>query len=159
MTALTAPLIRTADQAEPRWFYGGGLHRWLVREDEAGGNFLLFEDTVEAGKRTPLHVHPEAEETFYVLAGSIVLHVEGTDHVLGAGGVAVVPRAVPHAFMAQSEGARLLCLHTPGGGEEFYRTTSEPVVEGEPTPPVDFHRIEQAARSTGSMRIVGPPPF
>jgi quercetin dioxygenase-like cupin family protein len=156
---MTTPLVRNADEAERRWFYGGGLHSWLVREGEVGGGFLLFEDTVEAGKRTPLHTHPEADETFYLLAGSILLHVDGTERELRPGGVAVIPREVPHAFMAQAEGARMLCLHTPGGGEDFYRTASEPAVPGEPGVPVDFDRIRQAAVSTGSMTIVGPPPF
>jgi quercetin dioxygenase-like cupin family protein len=155
----TAPIVRNADEAERRWFYGGGLHSWLVREHEVGDGFLLFEDTVEPGKRTPLHTHPEADETFYVLAGSIVLHVDGTDRELLTGGVAVIPRGVPHAFMAQADGARLLCLHTPGGGEEFYRSASEPAVTGEPASPVDFDRIRAAAVATGTMRIVGPPPF
>ncbi len=156
---LTTPLVRNAEDAERRWFYGGGLHSWLVRESEAGDGFLLFEDTVEPGKRTPLHVHPEAEETFYLLAGSILLHVDGHAHDLRTGGVAVVPREVPHAFMAGSDGARMLCLHTPGGGEDFYRTASEPASPGEPALPLDLDRIRKAAEATGSMRIVGPPPF
>ena len=53
----------------------------------------------------------------------------------------------------------MLCLHTPGGGEDFYRTASEPAVPGEPAVAVDFDRIRQAATWTGSMTIVGPPPF
>ena len=155
----SAPLVRNADEAENRWFYGGGLHSWLVREHEVGDGFLLFEDTVEPGKRTPLHTHPGADETFYLLAGSILLHVDGGRARGPAGGVAVIPRGIPHAFMAQADGARMLCLHTPGGGEAFYRTASEPVVAGEPALPVDLDRIRQAAESTGTMRIVGPPPF
>ncbi len=156
---LTTPLVRNAEDAERRWFYGGGLHSWLVRESEAGDGFLLFEDSVDPRKRTPLHVHPEAEETFYLLAGSILLHVEGHEHDLRTGGVAVVPREVPHAFLAGSDGARMLCLHTPGGGEDFYRTASEPASPGEPALPLDLDRIRKAAEATGSMRIVGPPPF
>ncbi len=156
---MTTPLIRNADDAERRWFYGGGLHTWLVRRHEVDGAFLLFEDDVEPGKSTPLHTHPDAEETFYLLAGSMLLHVDGTETEVRAGGVAVVPRSVPHAFLAGSEGARMLCLHTPGGGEDFYLTASEPVRAGEPAPAVDFARIAQAAKATGTMRVVGPPPF
>jgi quercetin dioxygenase-like cupin family protein len=159
LTTMTTPLIRAAEDAERRWFYGGGLHSWLVRQADVGGSFLIFEDTVEPGKRTPLHVHPGAEETFYLLAGSILLHVDGQEEELRTGGVAVIPRDLPHAFMAQQDGARMLCLHTPGGGEEFYRTASEPAVPGAPALPVDFERVQRAAMTTGSMRVVGPPPF
>ncbi len=155
----TTPLVRNAEEAERRWFYGGGLHSWLVREREVDGGFLLFEDVVEPGKRTPLHTHPGADETFYLLEGSMLLHVDGSEQELRAGGVAMIPREVPHAFMAQSDGARMLCLHTPGGGEGFYRTASEPAVEGEAPLAVDFDRIREAAASTGTMKIVGPPPF
>ena len=158
MSTTTAPLVRNADEAERRWFYGGGLHSWLVREAEVGDGFLLFEDTVESGKRTPLHTHP-ADATFYVLEGSMLLHIDGAEHELRAGGVAVIPRGVPHAFLAQADGARMLCLHTPGGGEDFYRRASEPAVPGEPAVAVDFDRIREAAASTGTMTIVGPPPF
>lgn len=155
----TTPLIRNADEAERRWFAGGGLHTWLVRQDDVNGSFLLFEDEVEPGKPTPLHTHPEAEETFYLLAGSILLHVDGTETELRAGGVAVIPRNVPHAFLAGSDGARMLCLHTPGNGEDFYRMASDPVREGEPAAPVDFDRIRESAIASGTMRLVGPPPF
>ena len=155
----TRPLIRNTEDAERRWFYGGGLHTWLVREVEAEDGFLLFEDAVDPGKSTPLHTHPGADETFYVLAGSMVLHVGGSEQELRTGGVAMIPRGVPHAFMAGGDGARMLCLHTPGGGEEFYRSASEPAGDGEQPVPVDFDRIRQAAVATGTMSIVGPPPF
>lgn len=112
--AVKTHLIRNAHEAERRWFYGGGLHTWLVRQKEVDGDFLLFEDEVEPGKCTPLHTHPQAEETFYLLAGSMLLHVDGTEAELRAGGVAVIPREMPHAFLAGSDGARMLCLHTPG---------------------------------------------
>jgi quercetin dioxygenase-like cupin family protein len=159
MTTMTEALVRNVEDAEQRWFAGGGLHRWLVRERDVDGGFLMFEDTVDPGKCTPLHTHPGAEETFYLLEGTMVLHLDGVQHELRAGGVAVVPREVPHAFLAGPQGARMLCLHTPGGGEEFYRRASEPVVEGAPPLPLDLDRIRESAVATGTMRIVGPPPF
>lgn len=158
-TTVKTPLVRNAHDAERRWFYGGGLHTWLVRQDEVDAGFLLFEDDVEPGKSTPLHVHPHAEETFYLLSGSMLLHLDGTESELRPGGVAVIPRHVPHAFLAGPHGARMLCLHTPGGGEEFYRTASEPARANEPPPQTDVERVREAAMATGTMRVVGPPPF
>jgi quercetin dioxygenase-like cupin family protein len=159
MPTTNSPLVRNAEEAEQRWFYGGGLHTWLVRESEVADDFLLFEATVDPGKTTPLHIHAGSDETFYLLDGSMLLHIDGVEHELRTGGVAVVPRGVPHAFLAQAAGARMLCRHTPGGGEEFYWTASEPVVPGEPAAAVDFNRIRQAGEATGSMTVVGPPPF
>jgi quercetin dioxygenase-like cupin family protein len=151
-------LVRNTEDGEHRWFYGGGRHTWLVHEGETDCEFLMFEAEVEHGKSTPLHTHP-AEETFYMLEGTIALYVDGEERELRQGGVAVVPRGVPHAFIVRSAGARILSLHTPGGGEDFYQRASEPAVEGQPPPPVDFARIGQAAQETGSMTVVGPPPF
>ncbi len=71
----------------------------------------------------------------------------------------VAPRGVPHAFMVVSETARLLCLHTPGCTEEFYRDASEPVAPDGQAGPVDFDRIRASGERNGGIEILGPPPF
>jgi quercetin dioxygenase-like cupin family protein len=154
-----AATVRESGEGERRWFCGGGLHTWKATEDETGGAFLMFEDHLDAGKVTPLHRHPAADETFFMLEGEIVLHIDGEARKLGAGGIAIVPRGIPHAFMVTSEQARMLCLHTPGGGEAFYRLASEPALEGDSAPPDDFNRVRAAAAQTGAIEILGPPPF
>lgn len=157
---MPSTVVRNVQDHERRWFYGGGQHTWLAHDRETDAGFMLFEDAVEAGKRTPLHIHPESDETFYVLEGSISLHVDGEQHELSTGGVAFVPRGVPHAFLVSSPGgARMLCLHTPGGGEAFYRNASVPAVDGEAPVPVDFDRVQASAIESGTMRVMGPPPF
>jgi quercetin dioxygenase-like cupin family protein len=150
--------VRAQDTGERRWFCGGGVHTWLATEDETGGAYLLFEDALDAGKVTPLHQHPEADETFYMLEGEVLLHIAGDARSLAAGGIAIIPRGVPHAFMVTSPTARMLCLQTPGGGEAFYRRASEPAGDGEPPAP-DFARVREAAAATGAIEILGPPPF
>ena len=150
--------VRPHGTGERRWFCGGGVHTWLARADETGGAYLLFEDALDAGKVTPLHRHPEADETFYMLEGEVRLHVDGVETLLGAGGIAIVPRDVPHAFLVTTPTARMLCLQTPGGGEAFYLQASEPAGAGEPPVP-DFGRVRAAAAATGAIEILGPPPF
>lgn len=157
MTTLAAT-VRESGEGEQRWFCGGGLHTWKATAQETGGAFLMFEDRLEAGKLTPLHRHPDADETFYLLEGEILLDIDGAQRKLGAGGIAVLPRGVPHAFLVTSD-ARMLCLQTPGDGEEFYRHASEPALPGGPPVPVDFDRVRAAAEATGAIEILGPPPF
>jgi quercetin dioxygenase-like cupin family protein len=154
-----AATVRENGDGEQRWFCGGGLHTWKATEEETGGAFLIFEDSLDAGKVTPLHRHPDADETFYMLEGEIVLHVDGAECQLGAGGIAVIPRGIPHAFKVTSAHARMLCLQTPGGGGVFYRLASEPALHGEPPAPIDFDRVQAAATRTGAIEILGPPPF
>lgn len=151
--------IRGSAEGERRWFCGGGLHTWKATADETGGAFLIFEDQLDEGKVTPLHRHPDADETFLMIEGEIVLYLDGETRELRAGGIAVIPRGVPHAFLVASAQARMWCLQTPGSGEQFYRMASEPAVDGAPPTPVDFGRVGAAAAHTGAIEILGPPPF
>lgn len=82
---LIGPLLRNAEEAEQRWFYGGGVHTWLATAEVTGGAFLLFHDVMEKGKRTPLHTHPDSEETMYVLDGEILLHMDGVERRVSSG--------------------------------------------------------------------------
>ena len=154
-----AATVRGSGESEQRWFYGGGLITWLATPEETGGEFFLTEFTGEKGKVTPLHIHPAAHETFYILDGEILLDIDGVKQALSTGGVAVVPRGVPHAFMVTSPTVRSLTIQTPGTDEAFYRMASEPAPPGSSPVPVDFDRIRDAALRTGAIEIVGPPPF
>ena len=137
------------------------MHLWKATAEETEGAFILFEDRMQKGKTTPLHTHPHEEETFIVLEGEVLVHVEGTEHSVGPGGVAVVPRGTRHAFLVTSEMARILALQTPGSGEAFYRDASEPSTdETDAERPADFDRLRAAAeRNPGCIEILGPPPF
>ncbi len=120
------PITRADGEGDKRSFLGGGLHTWKLMAEETNGAFFLFEDTMARGKTTPLHRHPEADETIYVLEGDLVVNVDGEESRIGPGGVSFVPRGVPHALLVVSDGARLLTLQTPGTGQAFYRGASEP---------------------------------
>ncbi|MGI8791810.1 MAG: cupin domain-containing protein, partial [Acidimicrobiales bacterium] len=114
MTGVAGSIVRGQAEGERRWFYGGGVHVWKATAEETGGAFLLFEDRMTQGKVTPLHTHPDSDESMFVLEGEILMHIDGTDHRVGPGGLAVAGRGIPHAFMVTSPEVRLLCLHTPG---------------------------------------------
>jgi quercetin dioxygenase-like cupin family protein len=156
--AVLETTVRAYGAGERRWFCGGGVHTWLATGEETDGAYLLFEDALDAGKVTPLHQHPDADETFYMLEGEVRLHIAGHEQTLATGGIAIIPRRVPHAFMVTTPTARMLCLQTPGGGESFYRHASDPAGVGEPPVP-DFDRVRSAAAETGAIEILGAPPF
>ena len=166
MTPTTTPsaIVRGSEEGERRRFYGGGLHVWKATAEETDGAFFLFEDRLQHGKVTPLHIHPQSDETMIVLQGEILMHMDGAEHVVGAGGVAVAPRGVPHAFKVTGpDGTRLLCLHTPGCCQAFYWDASEAVSADEDASEesgrMDFARVQESAQKNGGMEIVGPPPF
>jgi quercetin dioxygenase-like cupin family protein len=153
------PLVRAAADGERRWFAGGGVHTWKVRAEETDGAFLLFQDEMTQGKMTPLHTHPDADETMYVLEGEILMHLDGREHKIGAGGITVAPRGLPHAFLVTSTFARMLCLHTPGGCEAFYWDASNPIPDDVASGAVDFERVRASAQRNGGIELLGPPPF
>jgi hypothetical protein len=88
------------------------------------------------------------------------MHLDGRNHRVAAGGTVVAPRGLPHAFMVLSPVARMLCLHTPGSCEAFYRDASEPGPSGGTVSgTVDFARVRASAERNGGIRLLGPPPF
>ena len=166
MSASTArnSLVRASEDGQRRWFFGGGLHIWKATAEETDGAFLLFEDRMDHGKVTPLHLHPDSDETMIVLEGQILMHLDGQEHIVRAGGITSAPRGVPHAFKVSGvDGARLLCLHTPGCCQAFYWDASEPAATGDSrgigSGPVDMNRVQASAKKNGGIEILGPPPF
>lgn len=156
-TATASPVLRSAEQADQRWFFGGGVHSWLATAAETAGAFLLFSDVMEEGKRTPLHTHP-SDESLYVVDGKIRVHLDGAEHTLSAGGLVIAPRAIPHAFLVLSKTATILTLHTPGTCQAFYFGASEPLTP-DTDRVVDFDRVLASAIANGGIEILGPPPF
>ncbi|MBA3780346.1 cupin domain-containing protein [Nocardioides sp. InS609-2] len=157
-TTTPAPLVRNAAEAERRWFHGGGVHTWLATAADTAGTFLLFVDEMEQGKVTPLHTHP-TDETLYVLEGELLVHLDGSEFPVSAGGLILAPRDVPHAFKVVSPSARVLCLHTPGTCEAFYMSASYPIDDETVSGPVDFESIAASGQRNGGIQLLGPPPF
>jgi quercetin dioxygenase-like cupin family protein len=155
------PIIRGEGEGERLWFAGGGVHIWKATAEETDGAFLLVEDRMTQGKTTPLHSHPNLDETLIVLEGEILVYAEGREQRVGPHGVAVAPRGDAHAFMVSSESALILFLQTPGSGEAFYRDASEPSTdETDAERPPDLDRLREAAqRHPDIIQILGPPPF
>lgn len=153
-------VVRQPGEGPRRWFFGGGVQTWKATEEDTAGAFLLFEDEMTLGKLTPLHTHPDSDETMYILAGEILVSMDGSEHRVAAGGLTIAPRGVPHAFKVLQEGTRVLCLHTPGGAQAFYFGASEPLgADDGAAGVVDFDRIRESGRVHGGIEILGPPPF
>lgn len=156
------PVVLGPDEGEALWF-NNDLLTLKAKGGETGGALLAVEELARRGKVTPLHTHPREEETFYLLEGEALFHLDGDERALGAGSFVSVPRGLPHAYLVTSEVARLLILVTPGDGamEAFFREAGEPAAERTlpAEGPLDIERIGAAAGATGAVQILGPPPF
>ncbi len=157
VTATPTAFVHRPEEAERRWFHGGGEHTWLARAEDTGGAYLLFSDVMTGGKCTPLHTHP-ADESLYVVDGEILVHLDGTEHRAGTGSLVLAPQGVPHAFLVTSATATILTLHTPGTCQDFYLAASVPLTAGTERE-VDFDLVRAAADRCGGIEILGPPPF
>ena len=134
-----------AGEGEKRSFLGGGLHTWKLTTDDTGGAFFMFEDVMAQAKTTPLHRHPEADETVYVLEGEIVVNVDGKESRVGAGGMTFTPRGVPARLLVVSESARILTSRRQESVRRFYRDASEPATDDR-ADTVDIARLQASAK-------------
>ena len=92
--------------------------------DTTGGAFSLFEENEPVD--TPLHVHENEDELFYVLEGEHVFQVGDQEFRAGPGGLVFAPRGVPHAQRRTvPRTGRILVLTSPAGLEGFFRELAE----------------------------------
>jgi mannose-6-phosphate isomerase-like protein (cupin superfamily) len=92
--------------------------------DTTGGAFTIFEERDPVD--TPLHVHTNEDELFYVLEGEHVFQVGNEEHRAGPGGLVFAPRGVPHAQRrVVPRTGRLLIMTSPAGFEGFFRALAE----------------------------------
>jgi mannose-6-phosphate isomerase-like protein (cupin superfamily) len=99
----------------------------LVRAsaETTGGAFSVIEE-VPPMVDTPLHVHANEDELFYVLEGEHVVRCGDEEHRLGPGGMIFLPRGIPHSQRRVVPGeGRQLVLTSPAGFERFFRELAE----------------------------------
>ena len=149
-----AMLLDDLDEGAARWFLG---ERTWVRAtaDQTGGTLGLVEQVVAPGFASPYHVHRSEDEAFYVLAGRVRFVGGDGARVLGPGGVAFLPRGVPHGFRVEGDApARILLIATPAGFASFVDGLCEPAP---PAGPPDMAALMVAADRHG-IEILGPLP-
>jgi mannose-6-phosphate isomerase-like protein (cupin superfamily) len=98
----------------------------LVRAsaETTGGAFAIFEENEAVD--TPLHVHANEDELFYVLEGEHVFQVGEEKFQVGPGGLVFAPRGVPHSQRrVVPRTGRTLVFTAPAGLEGFFRELAE----------------------------------
>jgi quercetin dioxygenase-like cupin family protein len=154
------PVITVQNAGENLWF-GGGLLTFKVTSEQSEGRLSIFEHAASRGKRTPLHLHADHDEVFYVFEGELLLHIDGVEYNAGPGTTVWIPRGIPHALLVTSDLARSLVFITPGDVmEAFFRQAGEEATDRTvPAPEIDIARIRAAGDRTGAMKTLGAPPF
>jgi quercetin dioxygenase-like cupin family protein len=156
-TASLQPCIRQAGEHQ-RLAYTGG-HELAVILDAAitGGQLTVIDTHARRGDASPVHLHSRDDEAFLLLDGQMTVWVGEARHQLRPGGIAFLPRNIPHA-VRYDIASRALVLSTPAGfQEEVFRSAgwdlSQPRPEGwQPTQDA----LHRAARQAG-VELIGPP--
>lgn len=149
-------LAQAADHEQLQWL-GGGVMRILLDGAKTDGRLTMLRSETAGSTASPVHVHDREDEIVVLLKGSGIFWVGEDRYELAEGGVALLPRNIPHAYRFTSDSVDMLAICTPAGTEEFFRAAgwdlSRPKPDGwEITPAI----LAAAAASTGQT-ILGPP--
>jgi quercetin dioxygenase-like cupin family protein len=121
----------------------GDTYTILLTGEQTAGRYTLIDMHVPPGGGPPPHRH-DFEEMFTVLDGEVELTFRGERMVARAGETVNVPANAPHAFTNASGGpARLLCMCSPSGQEQFFLEVGQPVATRTEPPP----GLDQAAQA------------
>ena len=113
----------------------GDTYTILVSGRDTAGHYTLIDMHVPPGGGPPPHRH-DFEEMFTILDGEIEVTFRGVTTVAKAGDTMNVPANAPHVFRNNaSRPARLLCLCSPAGQEEFFQAVGVPVATRTEAPP------------------------
>ena len=153
------PIAMQQGEGEARWFLGA-LATIKSSGETTGGRVAVTENWAPRGHGSPLHVHHNEDEWFYVLSGELTFWVDGQVITATDGSFVYGPRNVPHTFTVTSEEARFLLVIEPAGFENFLRALSEPA-ESLTLPPASIEPpamdAMMAAAAEYGIEILGPP--
>ena len=126
---------------------------------ETGHAFAQIENFDPQGTATPLHVHHNEDETFYVVEGEVTVLVGGERIDLGAGDYLFAPRDIPHTTIVTSASAHVLTTISPAGLEELFVELGVPVAAGEQPVEATLPPMPELVRRFAGygVEILGPP--
>jgi quercetin dioxygenase-like cupin family protein len=127
----------------------GDVYTILVSGEQTAGRYALIDMFVPPGGGPPPHRH-DFEEMFHVLEGEVEVLFRGAKSTAGVGATVNVPANAPHAFKnVADKPARLLCMVSPAGEEQFFLEIGDRVATRTgPLPVLDEEaRGERAAKA------------
>jgi putative monooxygenase len=121
MGAVTVRNVVRLDEIEPRALDDGMGHVngrvWEVFTKPTVGTEalrLLVQEYPPGGYTSGHPIHMDFEQTYYVLAGTLTLVLDGKEQVVPEGGFVFVPRGVRHEHRNdQSEPLRFMTINVP----------------------------------------------
>jgi quercetin dioxygenase-like cupin family protein len=155
------------DESLPHLGVVGDTYTILISGRDTAGRYTLIDMFVPPGGGPPPHRH-DFEEMFTVLDGEIELTFRGVSSVARAGETVNVPANAPHVFTnASDKPARLLCMCSPAGQENFFeqvgvmvghRTEAPPKLDDEATAEFVAEAVALAPQYRTELLLSPPKP-
>ncbi|MGI4865139.1 MAG: cupin domain-containing protein [Janthinobacterium lividum] len=157
--------VRTLDpQDGPELSVMGDTYRIVASGTQTDGAYAIIDMLVPPGGGPGPHAHALIQETFYVLAGEVVVRSETQTYTARQGAVVDIPKGgAIHSFSNESDTlAHLLCVVVPAGLDDFFAEIGQPVAAGQflPKPdlgPEDLKKLQAIAARRGQE--VFPPDY
>ena len=151
-----AHIANVEDQQHLAWLGTSSLHV-LLDGSHTGGQLTALSSELGIGDAAPVHVHSREDEVFLLVSGGAVVWSGEHRYELGPGGVAFLPRDVPHTYRITSDASRMITLCTPSGLEGFFRGAGHDLATPRPQGwAVDLPTLASTAAEHG-VTILGPP--
>ncbi|MEJ8755680.1 cupin domain-containing protein [Pontibacter sp. H259] len=78
----------------------------------------------------PIHIHPQASESYRVLQGQVEINIDGQWHWLHQGEELTVPAGIPHTFRNPTENvSKVYNVHSPAMNFEGYFSDLHHIVD------------------------------
>jgi len=98
---------------------------------QTGGGYYLFEAQFDPESGNRLHVHTYEDEVVFVVQGAIQIRLGDGQLSAGEGGVAHLPKGIPHAlYNPLKTPLKILALAIPGGMEQFFDELESALQDG-----------------------------
>lgn len=103
----------------------------LLTSQQTDGACYLFESTFDPETGNRLHVHGREDEIAYVLEGALEVRLPAETRSLEAGGVARLPKGLPHAIRNPLKTpSRYLFIAVPGGLDLWFDAVADAKRDG-----------------------------
>ena len=102
-----------------------------LTSDQTGGAYYLFESIFGPGDGNKLHVHRREDELGYVLDGALEIRLGDQTLAMGAGGLAHLPKNIPHAIRNPLQtSSHYLFMAIPGGLDNSFNAAEAASKDG-----------------------------
>jgi quercetin dioxygenase-like cupin family protein len=158
MLAQARPYALDPGAGEAHWFFGC-LVTLKAAGEQTSGRFALTEFVNPAGFASPLHVHHDEHEAFYILEGTAQVHCGDEAFSVAPGSFVLLPKGIPHWHQVSPDAPMRSLVMTTGQFDQYVITCGEPAQARELLPPgtPDMGRAA-AAGERFRIDVLGPPP-